>query len=89
MKIWATLSSCQRIVSERVISLDYASLGQAGDWTRIISDICNELDISRPIILKKHLNDLYQFSRVVFRPADFIEPVRFEQFSLEVYDYQK
>ena len=41
------------------------------------------------MILRKHVNDLIHFSRVVFKPADFIEPVDFDEFEIEILSEKK
>ena len=35
--------------------------------------------------LKKHLKELEDFSRVVFRADDFMEPVDFDKFEIEIF----
>lgn len=42
------------------------------------------LDIARPLVLQKHVQDANAFSRVVFRKSDFVEPVSFDEFELEL-----
>ncbi len=58
-------------------------------WGMIIHELCQDLDLCRPLILRKHVNDLKQFSRVVFKPSDFIEPVDFDEFEIEVLSEKK
>ena len=49
-----------------------------------LTDLSHELDIERPVLVKKHLNDLFTYGRVVFRPQDFLESVDFDRFIIEV-----
>ena len=58
-------------------------------WSVLLHELCQDLDRCRPVFLRKHLNDLTHFSRVVFRPADFIEPVDFDQFEVEILPEKK
>ena len=58
-------------------------------WSVLLHELCQDLDLCRPVFLRKHLNDLTHFSRVVFRPADFIEPVDFDQFEVEILPEKK
>ena len=55
------------------------------DLNELISPLCQELDLSRPLMLKKHLKEIEDFSRVVFHPSDFIEPVDFDRFEVEIF----
>ncbi|MBR0357494.1 MAG: hypothetical protein IJH54_08445 [Clostridia bacterium] len=58
-------------------------------WSVLLHELCQDLDLCRPVILGKHMNDLKQFSRVVFKPRDFIEPVDFDEFELEILSEKK
>jgi len=58
-------------------------------WSVLLHELCQDLDLCRPMILGKHMNDLKQFSRVVFKPRDFIEPVDFDEFELEILSEKK
>ncbi|MBR0205137.1 MAG: hypothetical protein IJQ45_00180 [Clostridia bacterium] len=58
-------------------------------WSALLHDLCQDLDLCRPVILRKHVNDLARFSRVVFKPADFIETVDFDEFELEILSEKK
>ena len=49
-----------------------------------LTELSHELDIERPVLVKKHLNDIFTYGRVVFRPQDFLESVGFDRFIIEV-----
>ena len=55
-------------------------------WSPLLHELCQDLDLCRPVI---HVNDLQRFSRVVFKPADFIESVDFDEFEIEVLSEKK
>ena len=61
---------------------------------RIMRETVREFASARPSdmegwSLRKHVNDLARFSRVVFKPADFIESVDFDEFEIEVLSEKK
>lgn len=58
-------------------------------FTPILSELCQRLDLSRPVVLQKHLTDLQQFSRVAFRASDFMEEISFDQFIIEIFPEEK
>ncbi len=58
-------------------------------WSSLLHELCQDLDLCRPVVLRKHVNDLARFSRVVFKPADFIESVDFDEFEIEVLSEKK
>lgn len=58
-------------------------------WSSLLHELCQDLDLCRPVVLRKHVNDLARFSRVVFKPADFIESVDFDEFEIQVLSEKK
>lgn len=88
MKIWATTRQEHHIVSQTIQEFP-GSLHEVDNWGEIISCLCHELDLSRPVILKKHENDLRRFSRAVFKAADFMEPISFDRFEVEIFPEEK
>ncbi|HIZ73134.1 MAG TPA: hypothetical protein H9797_07200 [Candidatus Gallimonas gallistercoris] len=53
------------------------------EFFRYLADICDELDVPTPVLLKPHLFQYAKFNHVVFRPADFMEEVPFTKLVLE------
>lgn len=91
MRVWATVRKRQRILADVVREFPTGP-GRPGDlegWTPVIGELAAALDLSRPVILEKHVNELLKFSRTVFRPADFMEPVEFERFEIEIFPEKK
>lgn len=58
-------------------------------WTPIITSLCKPLDLAVPVILPKHIAELRQFSRTVFKPYDFMESVAFDTFEIEIFPEKK
>ena len=48
-----------------------------------LTDICEELDISTPVLLKTHIFNYAKFSTVRFIPRDFVERVDFDKLVLD------
>ena len=89
MKIWAKVLTDHKIMNETVREFSSARPSDMEGWSVLLHELCQDLDLCRPVILKKHVNDLKQFSRVVFKPADFIESVDFDEFEIEVIPEKK
>ena len=90
MRLWATIRDGQRILRQVTIEADYTKLDQVEDWAALLGEACHTLDLARPVLLKKHLKDLAAFSRAVFKPEDFMEPVDFQRFEVEaIFDKKK
>ena len=87
MRIWAATRDMNRILSETV--LDFAPAKNEDDWSRVIGELCRELDLSRPLILKKHLNELNHFRHTTFLPSYFMESVSFNKFTVQLFPEKK
>lgn len=48
-----------------------------------VQNICHELDISTPIILKSHIANYVDFNNCTFILRDFVESIDFDKFILE------
>ena len=89
MRIWAKVLQDQRIMREAVREFASARPSDMEGWSSLLHELCQDLDLCRPVVLRKHVNDLARFSRVVFKPADFIESVDFDEFEIEVLSEKK
>ena len=84
MRIWAKVLQNHRIMRETVREFSSARPSDLEGWSVLLHELCQDLDLCRPVILRKHIYDLRQFSRVVFKPSDFIESVDFDEYEVEV-----
>ena len=84
MRIWAKLLKDNKIIRETVREYSSARPSDMEGWSVLLHDLCQDMDLCRPVLLNKHINDLKQFSRVVFKPADFSESVDFDGLEIEV-----
>ncbi len=89
MKIWAKVLQDHRIMRETVREFSSARPSDMEGWSVPIHELCQDLDLCRPVLLRKHVNDLLRFSRVVFKPADFMENVDFDGFEIEILPEKK
>lgn len=81
MKIWAKLITNGKIqkqfVYEKQERLTYSR------FFDYLSDICHELDIPTPVLLKTHIFNFAKFNHVKFIPRDFVESLDYDQLFLE------
>ena len=54
MKIWGRIYRDNKAVSDALSDAEAQKASDVHDWTAILDDICKKLDLSRPVILKKH-----------------------------------
>lgn len=85
MKIWGRLKTDNAITHSVTVTWQAKTAYDVEDWGEPFTKLCRELDIARPVILKKHTRDLREFSHTTFYPADFMEQVRFDKFEVELF----
>ena len=89
MRIWAKTIQHQRIQSEVVREFDLARPSDIPGWIPVLHELCQALDLARPVFLEKHVRELNQFSHTVFRRNDFMETVAFDRFEIEIFPEKK
>ena len=81
MRIWAKIvkerKTEKQIVYENEEKLTYSH------FMDYLFDICHELDVSTPVLLKTHIFNFAKFNHVRFLPRDFVESVDFDYLLLE------
>lgn len=84
MRIWVKIVKEQRTVRqityEREEKLTYSHL------LSYLMDICHELDVPTPVLLKPHVMDFAKFRHVKFKENDFVEPIDFDFLWIENID---
>ena len=83
MKLWLKLITDSKITAHDTVDFPQSAL--TPNWLRrTLQAPCAAMDIAVPVILKKHMNQLKQFSHTAFKSADFIEPITFDRFEIEL-----
>ncbi len=80
-RIWGKVYMNERIERQCVYARDERFT--YSEFFRYLTDICGELDVPTPVLLKPHIFQYAKFNHVVFRPADFMEEVPFTKLVLE------
>lgn len=80
-RIWCKVLKEEKIISQiNYVREDKFTYSQFFDY---LADICEELDIATPILLKTHIFNYAKFGTVRFLPRDFAEPVNFDKLVLD------
>ena len=79
--IWAKLMKDGKILKQVTYRRD--DKFSYSQFFFFFSDICEELDISTPVLLKTHIFNYAKFSTVRFIPRDFAESVDFDKLVLD------
>ena len=78
MKIWARVRKNNKTTEQDVVEIPQKDASE-------VEDLCSKLNLSRPVILDKHVNELLRFLHTVFRPDDFMEQVTFDRLEVELF----
>ena len=80
-KIWA------KTIKDHKITASYlyhsADKFDSEEFLAYVAEICNDMDIPTPVILKSHVKNYLYYNVARFRPSDFVESVPFDTFLLE------
>ena len=81
MKVWASLvkdsETYARASAESLLEDASEALMEC------LEKVYKELDVSEPVWVKKHAQDLQRYHRAKFLPADFLEKVDFDSLIIE------
>lgn len=81
IKIWAKVMKNHKIqrqfVFEKDGEIDYS------EFFDYLREICENLDIPTPVLIKTHLFNYAKYNNLRFAPSDFVEQVDFDRLILE------
>ena len=81
IRIWAKVMKKDKIlkqyVLERFETIDYSK------FFDYLKEICENLDIATPVLIKTHLFNYAKYNNVRFTQADFVEIIDFDKLVLE------
>ena len=75
MKFWGKIRIGEKLIKDAVV--------ESQDFKGAVNLICDKFDLSKPIILEKHMNEIKNFNITVFQSDDFVESVKFDSFEIE------
>ncbi|MGN0822269.1 MAG: hypothetical protein ACI4NG_00695 [Candidatus Gallimonas sp.] len=79
--IWAKVIKDDRIAKQTVYQSDEKFV--YSQFFNYLADICTELDVPTPVLLKPHILQYAKFNHVNFMPRDFLEEISFDKLVLE------
>ena len=83
------MKACAKVMQKDKISKDIVYDGVAKinyeNIFKMLKFVCEKLDLSCPVLLDSQIKHMKQFRRFAFLPDDFIEPVDFTKFEIEIY----
>lgn len=81
IRIWAKVMKKNKIEKQFVFEKD----GQIdySEFFDYLREICENLDIPTPILIKTHLFNYAKYNNVRFSASDFVEQINFDKLVLE------
>lgn len=80
-KIWAKTITDHKITGSYLYHS--ADKFDGKEFLYYLTDICHEMDIPTPVLLKSHVKNYALFNIAKFRKSDFVESVPFDNLVLE------
>ncbi|MDE6586456.1 MAG: hypothetical protein K2K80_07245 [Clostridia bacterium] len=80
-RIWAKVIKGEKIINQ--VTYERDDKFTYSQFWKYVSDICEELDISTPIVLKTHIFSYAKFRTVKFLPRDFAETPDFDKLVID------
>ncbi|MBQ8426411.1 MAG: hypothetical protein IJX16_01470 [Clostridia bacterium] len=81
IRIWAKVMKKDKILRqymfEKVDTMDYS------EFFSYLREICENLDIATPVLIKTHLFNYAKYNTVRFTKDDFVEQISFDKLVLE------
>lgn len=80
-RIWAKIIKDGKIIKQ--LTYEKNEKFTYSHFFTYLAEICEELDVATPVLLKTHIFNYAKFSTVRFIARDFAEPVDFDKLVLE------
>ncbi|MDR0426298.1 MAG: hypothetical protein LBH24_03910 [Clostridiales bacterium] len=80
MKLWIYTLKDHRVADSALTELDKLD---DESFIAALREVCHTFDTATPLVLKNHIKHFEQFNIVRFKPADFVETVKFDVLAVE------
>ncbi len=80
-RIWAKVYRDDHIEKQTVYESEKKF--SYSDFFGYLAEMCMELDVPTPVLLKQHIFQYAKYRHTVFRPSDFLESVDFTKLVIE------
>ena len=83
-RVWGKIMKGSRMVQDYVAEDDRSDVNINRRLIDCMDELCREFDLAKPIWLDKNYDELNQFGKTSFRHDNFVEPVSFTEFEIEI-----
>ena len=81
MRLWGLEKKNQKTRAQLIVPLVSAAME---DVRAALDELVKGMDLSRPIMLDKHEQELTTYGKTAFLPRDFVETVSFDRLEIEI-----
>lgn len=84
LKLWVKLIKDNKLIDQHLSPVEETDTEQM--LTEGLNAACYALDLARPIVQQKHLQDMGQYGFTRFLPESFMEEVAFDKMEVRIFD---
>ncbi|MBR3751014.1 MAG: hypothetical protein IKK58_04510 [Clostridia bacterium] len=84
LKFWARLIKDNKLQNQFLVDMDQRSVEEMLEEG--LNEACYGLDLARPIVQQKHLQDMKTYGFTRFLPESFMEDVDFDRMDVRIFD---
>ena len=89
MKIWIRCLTDSNALIDRVHTFSGVPDFSTSFWDSALQDVFSSCDLARPVILLKHVRELKNFGRTVFKKNDFMEEIQYDAIEITLIQDKK
>ena len=82
-KLYCKTVNNDKILQDKVLEVEDFD---KDNFFNVIAYVCEQMDLSTPVILNKHYEQMVKFNHSVFLANEFLEDVDFKRFIVERFD---
>lgn len=84
LKFWAKLIKDNKLEGQFLVDMQEKDVEEM--LTEGLNEACYGLDLARPIVQEKHLQDMRTYGFTRFLPESFMEDVDFDRMDVRIFD---
>ncbi|NLN42185.1 MAG: hypothetical protein GX160_09445 [Clostridiales bacterium] len=86
LRVWGLIRKNNKIVKDMIAEYLGNDIKEIDALHKCIEEICYEFDLQRPLWFPKNQREYEEYRRIVLTQDNFMEPIDFDTFELEILD---
>lgn len=84
-RLWGKIILNNKIVLDKTVEISELSYINK-KINLYLDEICNDLDIPKPIWMEAHKRDFVKYNKADFTQESFLEEIDFDRFEIEIFE---